>query len=152
MNYNLEAPKVKHNRELTGKLPKNFDPEMLPDPREGFILGLTARRGMGKSFLIYNLLSKFYKGCFDMVYIFNPSYMNDMTLSPDSLGLPEDSFHDHIDPEFIQSIIDKQVAQKKDYDNGKMKKIQSLLRLKSCIIIARFKLECGRRSVRRSYD
>ena len=25
MNYNLDAPKVKHNRELTGKLPKNFE-------------------------------------------------------------------------------------------------------------------------------
>ena len=44
MNYNLDAPKVKHNRELTGKLPKGFNPEMLPDPREGFMLGLVARR------------------------------------------------------------------------------------------------------------
>ena len=122
MNYSLDAPKVKHNRELTGKLPKNFDPEMLPDPREGFMLGLVARRGMGKSFLIYNLLTKFYKGCFDMVYIFNPSYLNDMTLSPDSLGLPEESFYDKIDPEAIEAIISKQIQQKKDYDNGKMKK------------------------------
>lgn len=122
MNYNLDAPKVKHNRELTGKLPKNFDPEMLPDPREGFMLGLVARRGMGKSFLIYNLLTKFYKGCFDMVYIFNPSYLNDMTLSPDSLGLPEESFYDKIDPEAIEAIIAKQIQQKKDYDAGKMKK------------------------------
>ena len=40
MNYSLDAPKVKHNRELTGRLPKNFNPEMLPDPREGFMLGL----------------------------------------------------------------------------------------------------------------
>ena len=73
MNYNLDAPKVKHNRELTGKLPKGFDPVMLPDPREGFMLGIVARRGSGKSFLIYNLLKKFYKGCFDQIYIFNPS-------------------------------------------------------------------------------
>ena len=122
MNYSLDAPKVKHNRELTGKLPKNFNPEMLPDPREGFMLGLVARRGMGKSFLIYNLLTKFYAGCFDMVYIFNPSYLNDMTLSPESLGLPEESFYDKIDPEAIEGIIAKQIKQKKEYDMGKMKK------------------------------
>ena len=120
--YKLEAPNVKHNRDLTGKLPKHFDPEILPDPRDGFMLGISARRGMGKSFLLYNLLSKFYRGCFDMVYIFNPSLDNDLTLSEESLGLPPESFHNHIDPEFIQSILDKQIQQKKEYDMGKMKK------------------------------
>ena len=122
MNYNLEAPKVKHNRELTGPLPKGFDPNMLPDPREGCMLGLVARRGQGKSFLLYNLLKKFYKGCFDEIYIFTPSLGNDMTLSPESLNLSDEYFFDHIDPEFIQGIIDKQIAQKKDYENGKLKK------------------------------
>lgn len=122
MNYNLDAPKVKHNRELTGGIPKGFNPEMLPDPREGFMLGLVARRGSGKSFLIYNLLKKFYKGCFDQIYIFNPSYGNDMTLSPESLDLPEECFFDKIDPDFIQSVINKQVKQKKDYDNGDLRK------------------------------
>jgi len=121
MNYNLDAPKVKHNRELTGPIPKGFNVNMLPDPREGFMLGIVARRGQGKSFLIYNLLKKFYKGCFDQIYIFNPSYGNDLTLSPESLDLPEECFIDHIDPAFIQSIIDKQIQQKKEYDNGKLK-------------------------------
>jgi hypothetical protein len=122
MDYSLSAPKVKHNRELTGNLPKHFNPEMLPDPREGFMLGLCARRGMGKSYLIYNLLKKFYKGCFDMIYIFNPSHGNDMTLSAESLELDERCFHDKIDPEMIQSIIDSQIQEKKDYDSGRLKK------------------------------
>lgn len=122
MNYNLDAPKVKHNRELTGPLPKDFNPEMLPDPREGFMLGLVARRGQGKSFLIYNLLKKFYKGCFDQIYIFTPSLGNDLTLSPESLELPEEYFFDHIDTDFIQSVIDKQIKQKRDYERGNLKK------------------------------
>ena len=121
MNYNLDAPKVKHNRELTGPLPKEFNPEILPDPREGFMLGLVARRGQGKSFLIYNLLKKFYKGCFDEIYIFTPSLGNDLTLSPESLELPEEYFFDHIDPGFIQSIIDKQIEQKKEFERGRLK-------------------------------
>lgn len=122
MNYTLDAPKVKHNKELTGKIPKDFDPVMLPDPREGFMFGIVARRGSGKSFLIYNLLHKFYKGCFDEVYIFNPSMGNDMTLSPESLGLPEDCFFDKIEPDFIQGLINKQIKQKKDYENGELRK------------------------------
>mgnify|MGYP003135161391 CR=1 FL=1 len=62
MNYNLDAPKVKHNRELTGKLPKGFNPEMLPDPREGFMLGLVARRGSGnlKSVFLIKLIQILY--------------------------------------------------------------------------------------------
>ena len=122
MNYNFEAPKVAHNRDLTGSLPRNFDPVMLPDPREGFILGLVAPRGSGKSYTIYNLLTKFYKNCFDRVYIFNPSYGNDMTLSPESLGLPEESFFDRVDVDFIEKVIEEQIEQKKEYDNQKLKK------------------------------
>tara|TARA_R110000772_G_scaffold142139_1_gene251829 strand:+ start:976 stop:1743 length:768 start_codon:yes stop_codon:yes gene_type:complete len=121
-SYEFKAPKVEHNRNLTGALPSGFDPEMLPDPREGFMLGLVARRGSGKSFCIYNLLSNFYKGCFDKVYIFNPSYGNDMTLSPESLDLPEESFYDKVDVDFIEGVIDSQIAQKKQYDAGKLKK------------------------------
>ena len=121
-SYEFKAPKVEHNRNLTGALPSGFDPDMLPDPREGFMLGLVARRGSGKSFCIYNLLSNFYKGCFDKVYIFNPSYGNDMTLSPESLDLPEESFYDKVDVDFIEGVIESQIAQKKQYDLGKLKK------------------------------
>jgi len=122
MDYTFESPKVSHNRDLTGKIPKNFDPNMLPDPREGFMLGLVARRGSGKSFCIYNLLTKFYKGCFDRVYIYNPSYGNDLTLSPQSLGLPEESFFDFVDVDFIEQVLEEQIQQKKEYDDGKLKK------------------------------
>jgi len=120
--YSFDAPDVPHNRDLTGSLPKHFDPVMLPDPRDGFILGLVARRGSGKSYCIYNLLSKFYKSCFDKVYIFNPSYGNDLTLSPDSLGLPEECFFDRVDVDFIESVLEEQIEQKRQYDNNKLKK------------------------------
>jgi len=122
MNYTIEKPKVNYPSGLTGKLPKNFDPVILPDPRVGFMLGLVSPRGGGKTALLYNLLTKFYKGCFDEVYIFSPSYGNDPTLSPESLGLPEESFLTEIDVDFIESVLAKQLKEKKDYDAGKMKK------------------------------
>ena len=120
--YSLTAPKVKHNRELTGKLPKNFDPEILPDPREGFMLGVVAPRGSGKSFLLYNLLSKFYVNCFDHVQLYNPSLGNDLTLSPESLNLPTDCFFDKVDVDAIEKTIDDQIKEKKNYDQGKLAK------------------------------
>jgi len=120
--YELTAPKVAHNRDLTGSIPKNCDPNMIPDPREGFFLSIVASRGSGKSYLMYNLLSKWYKGCFDKVIIFNPSLGNDLTLSPESLSLPEDCFYDHIDTDVIKETIAEQVKEKKDYDSGNYKK------------------------------
>ena len=120
--YAFSDPPVEHNRELTGSLPKGFDETMLPSPKDSFMLGLVARRGSGKSYCIYNLLSKFYKNCFDRVYIFNPSYGNDMTLSPESLGLPDECFFDHVDVDFIENVIEEQKQQKRDYDGKKCKK------------------------------
>ena len=125
MNYNIEKPKVNYPSGLTGKLPAHFDPTILPDPTTGFILGLVGSRGCGKSALLYNILTKFYKGCFDRVYIFNPSYGNDPTLSPESLGLPEESFLTNIDTDFIEQILQEQIDEKRDYDKqpvGKRKK------------------------------
>ena len=45
-----------------------------------------------------------------------------MTLSPESLDLPEESFYDKVDVDFIEGVIDSQIAQKKQYDAGKLKK------------------------------
>ena len=120
--YEFTSPPVEHNRELTGGLPKSFDETMLPSPKDSFMLGLVARRGSGKSYCIYNLLSKFYKNCFDRVYIFNPSYGNDLTLSPESLGLPDESFYDRVDTDFIEQVIEEQIQQKKDHGTKKCKK------------------------------
>ena len=127
--YAFTAPPVDHNRELTGSLPKTFDEQMLPSPKDSFMLGLVARRGSGKSYCIYNLLSKFYQGCFDRVYIYNPSYGNDMTLSPESLGLPEECFYDHVDTDHIESVIHDQIQQKKEFDKGKRNKKKHLDRV-----------------------
>lgn len=120
--YKFSDPPVKHNRELTGPLPKSFDETMMPSPKDSFMIGLCARRGSGKSYCIYNLLSKFYKNCFDRVYIYNPSTGNDMTLSEESLGLPAESFFDHVDVDHIEQVIQEQIQQKKDYENKKCKK------------------------------
>ena len=122
MDFTITKPPIKYPMGLTGKLPKNFNPIMIPNPQDGFIMLLTGYRGSGKSALLYHILKRFYKGCFDMVYIFNPSYGNDPTLSPESLELPEECFHTDINVDLIENVMNKQVEEKQEYDNGTLRK------------------------------
>ena len=122
MDFTITKPPVNYPMGLTGKLPKNFNPIMIPNPQDGFILLLTGFRGSGKSALLYHILKRFYKGCYDMVYIFNPSYGNDPTLSPESLELPDECFHTKIDVDLIQGVINKQMEEKQKFDNGTLRK------------------------------
>lgn len=122
MNYEITKPPVNYPMELTGKLPKHFDIENMPDPRTGFIMLITGFRGSGKSALLYHILKRFYKECYDMVYIFNPSFGNDPTLSPESLDLPDECFHTEIDVNLIENVMNEQIEEKKQYDKGTLRK------------------------------
>ena len=59
MDYTIKPPNIKRPQDETGKLPKGFNTDILPDPSKGFMLGIVAPRGSGKSVLLYNIL-KFY--------------------------------------------------------------------------------------------
>ena len=121
MDYSIKPPNIKKPQDETGKLPKGFNTDILPDPSKGFMLGIVAPRGSGKSVLLYNIL-KFYDKCFDQIEIMNPTGALDPLLSPDSLGLPEEAFHECINTDLINSIFDEQMKDREDRANKKGKK------------------------------
>lgn len=117
MDYSIKKPNIKFPKDCRGSLPSHFEVEHLPSPNDGFCMGLIGMRGSGKTLCLQNLLTRFYKGCFDAIFIFSPTAVhNDPTLSPESLDLPEYCFKEKIDTELIKSIMKKQHEDKIQYD------------------------------------
>jgi GTPase SAR1 family protein len=125
MDYSIKKPKIKFPKDCHGDLPPHWSETVnnLPNPDKGFCLGLVGMRNSGKTLLLYNLLSRFYKGCFDICIIFSPTAVNsDPTLSPESLGIPIGCFREHIDVELINNIMKQQEQDKEEYDKEMKRK------------------------------
>lgn len=125
MDYSIKKPKIKFPKDCHGDLPSHWSDTVnhLPNPDKGFCLGLVGMRNSGKTLLLFNLLSRFYKSCFDIVIIFSPTAVHsDPTLSPETLGLPIGCFREHIDVELINNIMKQQEQEKEEYDKEMKRK------------------------------
>ena len=118
--YDIKPPDVKLPWKDTGPLPESFDANTLPSPQKGFMMAISGGRNTGKSVITYNLI-KYYEGCFDSITIFSPSWRQDPTIGPTATSLDEDSYHEKIDVEFIEDLMNQQVLEKKKYDKGTLR-------------------------------
>jgi hypothetical protein len=88
---------------------KQSDNTILPSlPMRSLIIGPSAS---GKTYLLNKLITDYYKGCFERVYIFSQSIDLDQTYNPikhmQKDIKKEDLYYDTFDENILQNIIDK---------------------------------------------